>query len=321
MLQSDNAYTYQGIRNRLQSIMLFGGLVLLCSLVGWLIWGTAGLVWLGILTCFILLVGPRVSPSLVLRMYHARRLTDWDAPVLIRMTRDLARQAGLSFVPALFYIPSQVANAFTLGTRDDAAIAVTDGLLRNFSTREIRGVLAHEMGHVRRNDGWVMGMADIVSQMVNIMSWIGFFLVVINLPMLLLGVFPIPWLAIFILILAPTLSSLLQLALSRTREYEADLEAVRLTGDPRGLASGLAKIERLSRSWFERILLPGRGIPEPSILRTHPVTEERIKRLLDLEGTVGQKPGEGEDFPLPAFNQPPPTFIAQPRWHFSRFWF
>ncbi len=182
-------------------------------------------------------------------------------------------------------------------------------------------MLAHEMGHVRRNDGWIMGMADIVSQMVNVMSWIGFFLLVINLPMLLLGIFPVPWLAILILILAPTLSSLLQLALSRTREFDADLEAVRLTGDPRGLASGLAKLERLSRSWFERIFLPGRRIPEPSLLRTHPVTEERIKRLQELEESLEQNPCTGEDCPLPAFNHPPASFISQPRWHFSRFWF
>lgn len=321
MPQSDQVFFFQEIRNRLQSVLLFGGLVFLCSLVGWLIWGASGLVWLALLAVVILLVGPKVSPALVLRMYHARRLTDWDAPVLIRMARELARQADLSFVPALFYVPSHVPNAFTVGTRDNAAVAVTDGLLRSFSQREIRGVLAHEMGHVRRNDGWIMGMADIVSQMVNIMSWIGIFLLVINLPMLVLGIFPIPWLAILILIFAPTLGSLLQLALSRSREFEADLEAVRLTGDPRGLASGLAKIERLSRSWFERIFLPGRRIPEPSLLRTHPVTEERIKRLLELEGAPGQKPCVGEDCPLTAFNHPPRAFIAQPRWHFSRFWF
>lgn len=315
------AFQYRGIRNRLQSVMLFTGLVLLCSALGWLLWGVPGLVWLGILAVLVMLIGPRVSPHLVLRMYHARRLTDWEAPDLITMARQLARRADLAFVPALYYVPSRVANAFTVGTRDDAAIAVTDGLLRNFTVRELQGVLAHEIGHVRRNDGLVMAMADIASQMVNIMSWIGIFLLLINLPLLLMGILRIPWLAILLLVFAPTLSSLLQLALSRTREFEADLEAVRLTGDPRGLASGLSKIEQLSRSWFERIFLPGRRVPEPSMLRTHPATEQRIKRLLEMEADLGRPEHRNADRTLPAFDHPPARFVAHPRWHFTRFWF
>ncbi len=88
---------------------------------------------------------------------------------------------------------------------------------------------------------------------------------------------------IFVLVFAPTLSALLQLALSRTREFEADVEAVRLTGDPHGLISGLEKLERLSGNWFERVFMSGRRVPEPSLLRTHPSTTERIRRLLQLE--------------------------------------
>ncbi len=137
MPQNHDAFVLHEIRNRVQSVLLIAGLVFLCSVVGWLIWGISGLVWLGILAVVILLIGPRVSPPLVLRMYHAKRLTDWDAPVLVRMTRELARRAGLNFVPALYYIPSHVANALTVGTRDNAGIALTDGLLRNFTTREI----------------------------------------------------------------------------------------------------------------------------------------------------------------------------------------
>ena len=82
---------------------------------------------------------------------------------------------------------------------------------------------------------------------------------------------------------APTLSVLAQLGLSRTREYDADLNAAQLTGDPEGLARALVKIERVQGSWIERLFLPGRGVPEPSSLRTHPRTEDRVRRLMELQ--------------------------------------
>ena len=93
---------------------------------------------------------------------------------------------------------------------------------------------------------------------------------------------------------APILSFLLQLALSRTREYDADLDVATLTGNPRGLASALAKMERLRGSWLERLLLSGRRPQAPSVLRTHPDTGDRIRRLLELE--AGRRPDrEGDD--------------------------
>jgi len=91
------------------------------------------------------------------------------------------------------------------------------------------------------------------------------------------------WWAILLLIFAPNLSALAQLALSRTREYDADLNGVRLTGDPEGLARALAKIDRMQGGGLEQIFLPGRRVPEPSIWRTHPQTEERIARLMALK--------------------------------------
>jgi heat shock protein HtpX len=115
------------------------------------------------------------------------------------------------------------------------------------------------------------------------MSLIGQFLVLLNIPLLLLGEVTIPWVAILVLILAPGLSGVLQLALSRTREYAADLGAVRLTGDPRGLASALHRLEQLNRGLLSRLFPGGGGMPIPNILRTHPETEERVERLLRLE--------------------------------------
>jgi heat shock protein HtpX len=92
----------------------------------------------------------------------------------------------------------------------------------------------------------------------------------------------IPWLALLVLLAAPTLSALVQLALSRNREYEADLAAAELTGDPAVLASALDKLERYQGRFWEQILMPGRRVLDPSLLRTHPDTEDRVARLLSL---------------------------------------
>jgi len=123
-------------------------------------------------------------------------------------------------------------------------------------------------------------------------------------------------------VFCPMVTTLMQLALSRTREFEADLEAVRLTGDPGGLASALAKIERMSGGLLERIFLPGRRVPEPSLFRTHPVTEERIRRLLELEGREIEKPVDHvQAHSFSDLHHLPSLLIRRPHWHFSRLWY
>jgi len=309
------------IRNFLHSVVLIGSMLLLSATLGWLIWGVLGVIWITLLSFFFLLVGPSVSPQLLLRMYGARPISEYEAPDLIQTVRELARKAQLAVMPQLYYVPSQIANSFAMGSSEKGAIAVTDGLLRKLTSRELRGVLAHEVGHLRRNDGWVMGLADSVSQMVNIMSWVGQILLFINLPLLLTGKYLVPWFLIIVLMIAPTLSALLQLALSRTREFEADLEAARLSGDPRALASGLVKIERLSHSWFERIFLPGRRGPDPSLLRTHPGTDERVRRLLEFEKELAKEHSGGDKDWFGKFMHNRPKISNQPTWHASRLWF
>jgi len=258
-------------------------MLLICGTLGWLIWGVGGIVYLSILTAAALVLGSRISPRLLLKMYGAAPIREDQAPQLTRMVQKLAQKAELPGAPQLYYIPSHTANAFTVGGRGNGAIAVTEGLIHGFTSRELQGVLAHEVGHLRRHDGLVMNLADSVTRLVNIMALIGKILLLIHLPLFLFRGYQIPWLMITILVLAPHISALLQLALSRTREFDADLEAVKLTGDPGGLASGLQKFERLSDSWFDRLFLKGSPVPELSWLRTHPATEERIRRLLELE--------------------------------------
>jgi heat shock protein HtpX len=179
-------------------------------------------------------------------------------------------------------------NAFTIGNRKNAAIAVTDGLLRNLDRNEFSAVMAHEISHLKHNDLRIMGFAALSSQLVQMLAFIGQLLLLINLPLLLLGQYTISWAAILMLIVAPSLSALLHLALSRTREYRADIGAADLMGDGRTLASALAKIENFQKRYVRAMLWPGyRPIPAGHLLRTHPPTKERIKRLM---GYPAQRP-------------------------------
>ena len=276
-------------RNGLHTLLLIGGMALILALSAGFLFGGGVVVWVAGLVVLMLFLAPRVSPAMVLGLYRARRLTPGEAPDLYAVVAELARRAGLPRMPALYYLPSTVMNAFTMGSREDAAMVVTDGLLRRLSLRELIAVLAHETSHVRNNDTRVMGLADVVGRLTRILSLIGQFLILVSLPLMLFSPEGIPWAGFLLLVFAPSLSALLQLALSRTREFDADLDAARLTGDPAGLASALEKLERYQGGLLERILLPGRHNPNPSLLRTHPETEERIDRLLAL------KPGSREE--------------------------
>ena len=304
--------------NRLQSVLLLAAMGSLLALVGWLLWGGTGIVTLLIAGAVMVLMNPTFAPQWIMRMYGAKPLTPGEAPGLHAALRELAGRAGLEVVPRLHYIPSRMVNAFSVGRADQSAIAVTDALLRVLSSREIVAVLAHEISHVRSNDIWVMGLADMFSRMTSLLSMFGLLLLLVSLPLAMLAQVSINWFAILLLIVAPNLSSLAQLGLSRTREYEADLNAVRLTGDAAGMASALIRIERVSGAWLERIILPGRGIPDPSLLRSHPSTESRIRRLREL------MPVQNRDRPpgwLPDLQPHDRPAARAPRWHANGLWY
>ena len=270
------------IINFIHSILLFAGMVMLLGFLGWSIAGKEGLKWTLFMGILMLIFGPRISPNLILLLYGARPLLREEVPVLFSVVEKLSRRAGLDYAPRLYYISTIIPNAFTTGTKRDAVITVTAGLLESLSLREIAGVIAHEISHIKHNDIWIMNLSDIISRLTSVFSITGQFLLFLNLPFILFTEYKIPWLTVFILIFAPTISMLLQLALSRTREFDADLGAAMLTGDPEGLAMALAKMEKHQSSLFYRIFFPGYKEPYPSLLRTHPSTEERIKRLMSL---------------------------------------
>lgn len=307
-------------RNRIQSILLLLTMAGFLGLLGWLLWGAYGLFVLASVGLAAILANPSFSPWLIMRMYGARLLSPDEVPVVWRAMEELSRRAGLESRPQLYYLPSRMLNAFALGSRRKSALALTDGLLRQLEMRELVGVLAHEVSHIRNNDLWVMSLADLFSRATSLLSLLGQFLLLLSLPLILFSQVTISWLAILLLVFAPSLSALAQLALSRTREYDADLNAARLTGDPDGLAQALFRIERVQGGWFERIFLPGRHLPVPSLLRTHPPTEERIARLMALKSEMAKTTYNGlpQESALVRHLQSPVT--RPPRWHLNGLW-
>ena len=267
--------------NRFQTVLLVLTLVGIAATAGSLLFGEIGL-WLALATCALtLLIEPVAASAMTLRLYGARPLHYQEAPAIWSLLRELAVRAGLPNTPVPHYVPSGIVNAFATGSRRHASIALTDGLLRSLSIRELQAVLAHEVAHIAQDDLRVMGLADSISRLTSLLALLGQITLLISMPVLLAGAVEINWLGLLLLAASPQLALLAQLGLSRVREFDADRMAVELTGDPHGLASALAKIERVSRSW-RAWMLPGWGNPEPSWLRTHPTTEDRIARLMAL---------------------------------------
>jgi heat shock protein HtpX len=291
MSQADTIDLLEQRRNRTLNtfhtwLLGFGSLVLL-AVTAWAFGGTVGMLYAIIFGGISMWAVRRVSPQMVLRMYKAKLVTSTEFPLGFRIVTELSKRAGLPVAPRLFVVPSKLMNAFAVGRREDSAIAITDSLARNLTARELAGVLAHEMSHIAHGDMKVMAFADMVSRFTSIMSTVGILSLVLNLGSFIGGGGEqVPWLAVLVLMAAPTVGGLLQMALSRTREFDADLGAAMLTGDPDGLASALRKLERAQGRRWENIFLPGGRMPDPSVLRTHPVTEERVRRLMALKRAV-----------------------------------
>ena len=300
--------------NRLQTGLLVLTLVGIAAAAGRLPFGE-GCLWLALFAIAgALLLEPVAASALSLRLYRVRALHPQEAHKMWALLRELPARAGLPATPVPHYVPSAVVNAFATGSKHHAAIALTDGLLRSLTPRELTGVLGHEIAHIANEDLRVMGLADSISRLTHLLALLGQLAIVLSLPALLLGVAEVNWPALLLLAVAPQLALLAQLGLSRVREFDADRLAAELTGDPHGLASALAKIERVSRSW-RAWLLPGWGNPEPSWLRTHPATAERIERLLELAPPPAMPP-----FPSARFVPEVTVSPRPPRWRTGGLW-
>ncbi|NOZ53628.1 MAG: M48 family metalloprotease [Gammaproteobacteria bacterium] len=310
--------------NTFQAIAL---ILLLSILLGYLAMLLAGpsATWIAFLIVLLLyLTNPTIVPHFILRMYQAREISQFEAPEIFKLLLLLSDKAKLPKPPRLYYIPSQVINAFALGSPDDSALAISDGVLKKLNYKELAGILAHEITHIANNDIRVMSFADIASRITKLLSLAGQLLLLVTLPLIFFMGIQLNWIPIIILILAPVLSDLIQRGLSRIREYQADMGSALLLGDARPLASALHKMEHYRHNYLGGIFIPIQKIPEPSLLRTHPPTEERIKRLLEyqhvqssgheLENILGT-PYEG--IPI----QIEHTKTRRPRRYFTGFWY
>jgi len=230
------------------------------------------------------------SDKLVLKMYNAQEVDETSAPQFYRMVQELAQRAQLP-MPRVYLINEDAPNAFATGRNpDNAAVAATTGILRVLSERELRGVMAHELAHVKHRDILISTvsatMAGAISMLANFAMFFG--------GRDSSGRSHNPIVGLLVMILAPLAASLIQMAISRAREFEADRGGAEISGDPQALASALQKIHRFAQGMpmeaAERhpetaqmmIMNPLSAGGLRGLFSTHPSTEERVARLLAM---------------------------------------
>lgn len=287
MVMNRRRWRQDQLIRKAQSLILVALMAALLGGLAWLLGGVA--LGLGTVLGVVLVywINPMSNPMLMTKLYRASPLYHGQAPGLYRLLEALARRAGLSRLPRLYLIPGGGLNAFAAGNRKAAVIALSQNLINRLTPDELEGILAHEVSHIRNNDTRLMGFAELIGRMTRMLSLFGQAGLLISLPLVIAGAVAIHWIAIWLLILAPAISLFLFMALSRTREYRADLDAAALTGNPRALARALAKIENTNRSLMARLFWRAGGANG-----THPPTEERIAKLLGLMEAGPQRPDQ-----------------------------
>ena len=230
------------------------------------------------------------SDKLVLKMYRAREVDASSAPQFYSMVRELAERAQLP-MPRVYLIDEDAPNAFATGRNPEhAAVAATTGILRALSERELRGVMAHELAHVRHRDILISTVSATMAGAISMLANFAMFFGGRNSE----GRSTNPIAGILVMLLAPLAASLIQMAISRAREFEADRGGAEISGDPKALASALEKIHRAAQGIpleaAERhpetaqmmIMNPLSAGGLRGLFSTHPSTEERVERLLAM---------------------------------------
>lgn len=272
------------LNNMMQTVMVLLIMAGVTSLLAYMTMGFTGLVIVVFAGVIPLVADTRLS---LRRAMNARQVTPLSPaafPKLNSIVATLVQNAGLSSSPRLYFEPSRMMNAYAMGDRQHSIIVLTEALLRNLNLRELTTILGHEVAHIRNNDLQVMALADGVQRMTRYISIIGQLMLLSALPFILSGNIRISPVPLLFLLIAPTLCHLLLLALSRTREFQADLVSVELTGDPNGLACALKKLEDYHRTLWQR-LLRAPWSQQSTWLQTHPPTYQRIQRILSIAGS------------------------------------
>lgn len=281
--------------NNTKTALLLGSLIGMCMLIGHLFGGTNGML-IGLMFGGIgNVISYWFSDKLALSMMQAQEVTRDDIPWLVDMVHDLSQRAGLP-MPRVYVCPQEAPNAFATGrSPSHSAVAISAGMLRGFSQPEIEGVLSHELGHIKHRDVLISTIAAVMAGMISygayMLMWFGGG----NSrdsqnPLGAIG-------ALAAVILAPIAAGLIQLAISRQREYAADSFAGELCGDPRKLAYALQRLQRgneriptdvnpsFHNMFIVQPLSPSSSFS--SLFGTHPATESRIAALMDQARSMG----------------------------------
>lgn len=282
--------------SQLKTGLLLGLLTAVLVLMGSAMGGKTGLV-IALVMAVVMNVGSYwFSDRIVLSMYRAQELSEEDAPGLFDLTRQLAANAGLP-MPKLYLVPQEQPNAFATGRNPaNAAVAVTEGLLRLVSPEELSGILAHEMAHIKNRDILVQTIAAVVggaiTSVATMLQWGAIFGMGRSSDEE--GGGGGAFGAILMAIVAPIAAMLIQMAISRSREYLADETGAKLVGNPLPLAGALKKLDDYAHAipmhganpatenMFIISPLSGGGVA--GLFSTHPPTEERIRRLRAMVG-------------------------------------
>ncbi len=274
--------------NSLKTWILMGLMTVLLVLIGKLIGGSAGMSFFLVLSIIMNFISYWTSGKVAIAMTRSYPVTESELPEVYTIVRNLANRAGLP-MPEIYVTPSDQPNAFATGRNPaHAKVAVTEGILRTLSARELEGVLAHEMAHVRNHDILIGSMA---AMMAGVITWIANIL---------------QWGMIFgerdrdgnngiadlaAIILAPIAATIIQLAISRSREYKADAVGAKLVGDGNPLADALERLEAYSgripgnvnpAAAHMFIVNPLHGRDLAQLFSTHPPMQERIRRLREM---------------------------------------
>ncbi len=282
--------------NGLKTAALLGLLTAMILAVGYWLGGSGGLVFAAVLSLAMNAATYFWSDKIALRSMRARPVSEAEFPELHRMVRELATQAGQP-MPRLYVSPTMQPNAFATGRNpQNAAVCVTAGITRLLDHRELRGVIGHELSHVYNRDILISSVAAALAGIITMFAQLAIFLP--------LGGGddedgPNPATLLAMLILGPLAATIIQLAISRNREYQADESGAALTGDPLALASALRKIQygarrmplpadgQLASSAHLMIANPLRGGAVAALFSTHPPMDQRVRRLEQLAVSSG----------------------------------
>jgi heat shock protein HtpX len=278
----------------LRTTLLLAAITALFMAIGYMLGGTGGILVAFVIAGALNLFAYWNSDRMVLSMYGAREVDRRTAPGFYGIVEQLAANAGLP-MPRVYIIDNPQPNAFATGRNpENAAVAATSGLLERLSHEEVAGVMAHELAHVRNRDTLIQTITATLAGAIGMLANFAFFFGGSNRnnPFGIIGV-------ILVMIFAPIMAMLVQMAISRTREYEADRIGAEICGKPLWLASALERIEAAAQAIDNDeaehhpatahmfIINPLHAHGVDSLFSTHPATRNRVQRLRELAGVAG----------------------------------